>query len=284
MKKIFKLLKNQQLKTTAILLITIATFGFLGCNKNKESICVNDEPPYNCENGMDVAFLIDYTGSMGGAINDIKAQVANIVSAITTQSGTNYRLSLSIFDEYQKGALPTYNSIAGYTALPATQKMTISTGLTTNQYLTTMQPFALNNSASFTTQLALLNASMPIGNGNGIPEPGDLLLNEVLNNNFAGTWRTGVTKLIIIITDAPASGNDDSSTAVDDTFLTSLANNANLQGVQCVLLTTFAGGNYETKLIANNTSGTFVVSPGFRDVSTNIIDQINNICTKNGLK
>ena len=280
--------KKFYLKNTMLLYLLISCIGYLSCKKNT-TICDYDQEATGCDAGMDVAFLIDYTGSMGSAIDSIKKEVNNIVNTIVAESGGDYRLALGIFDEYQKRATPTYASSAAYTALPAGQKKTITTGATTDQFLTMMELFSPANATTFSTQLSFLNnnPNMPMGHGVGGPEPGDLLLNEILNNNFAGTWRTGnITKLAIIITDAPASGDDDKATAADDTYLQNLASVANSMGVQCVLLTTFSGNplypaNYQLQLIGNNTGGSAVVAPTFSNISNDIINQIQNICNEN---
>ncbi len=122
------------------------------------------------------------------------------------ESGGDYRLALGIFDEYPKRSGPSYMASPAYTALPAAQKKIITSGTSTDQHLTMMEKFAPANATSFSTQLAFLNnnPNMPMGWGINGPEPGDLLLYEMLNNNFAGTWRSGnITRLAIIITDAP---------------------------------------------------------------------------------
>ncbi len=284
-------MKKLYTKLLAILLICIAIFTTISCKKNT-ALCDYDEAPTGCAAGMDVAFLIDYTGSMGGAIDSIKSEVNNIVNTIMVESGGDYRLALGIFDEYPKKAGPSYIASPAYTALPAAQKKIVSTGTTTDQHLTMMENFAPANAGSFTSQLSFLNnnPNMPMGWGIGGPEPGDLLLDEILNNGFAGTWRGGnITKLAIIITDAPASGDDDNATATDDTFLQTLTATANSMGVQCVLLTTFSGNsmypaNYQLQLIANNTGGSAVVAPTFSSISKDIITQIQNICSESQAK
>lgn len=276
-------------KNIAFLLLFIV--GTQSCQKSSE-ICAYDEAPAGCDAGMDVVFLIDYTGSMGGAIDSIKKEVNSIVNTIVTESGGDYRLALGIFDEYQKRTGPSYIASPAYTSLPASQKKVISSGATTDQHLTMMEMLAPANASSFATQLSFLNnmPNMPMGWGIGGPEPGDLLLNEVLNNGFAGAWRGGgITKLAIIITDAPAGGDDDNATATDDTYLQNLATVANSMGVQCVLLTTFSGNptypaNYQLQLINNNTGGSAVVAPTFNNISKDIITQIENICNKNQRK
>lgn len=272
---------------------TLALSLFLSCSKSES--CDYTEPEaaaQGCEAGMDVAFLVDYTGSMGGAIDSVKKEVNNIANAIVTESGGDYRLSLSIFDEYTKPGkeipLPQYINAPDYVGLPSGQKLVISSGPTTNQYLTMMEKFAPANKTSFSTQLAKLNnpAAMKLGAGIGGPEPGDLLLHEILSNQFAGTWRPGnITKLAVIITDAPASGDDDNATAADDTYLDALAATANSMGIQCILLTTFKGNgtypaNYKLHLIANNTGGAAYEFNNFNNISQDLISIIQNICSQ----
>ncbi len=280
-------MKTHSIKPLIILLICIMPFFTISCKKNTD-LCNYDEAPTGCAAGMDVAFLIDYTGSMGGAIDSIKSEVSSIVNTIMAESGGDYRLALGIFDEYPKRGGPSYIASPAYTALPAAQKKIITTGTNTDQHLTMMEKFAPANSTSFSTQLSFLNnnPNMPMGWGINGPEPGDLLLHEILNNSFAGAWRGGnITKLAIIITDAPASGDDDNANTTDDSFLQTLAATANSMGVQCVLLTTFSGNtlypaNYQLQLIANNTGGSAVVAPTFNNISRDIISQIQNICNE----
>ncbi|MCH5690450.1 hypothetical protein LWM68_43195 [Niabella sp. W65] len=139
--------------------------------------------------------MIDYTGSMGGAIDSIKSEVSNIVNTIMAESGGDYRLALGIFDEYPKRSGPSYMASPAYTALPAAQKKIITSGTSTDQHLTMMEKFAPANATSFSTQLAFLNnnPNMPMGWGINGPEPGDLLLYEMLNNNNSRVPGVAVT-------------------------------------------------------------------------------------------
>lgn len=252
-------------------------------NSCKKETCVYDDNtnPPACTKGMDVVFAIDYTGSMGGAINNIKSSIGNIVNTIVTKSGGDYRLALTIFDEASRGGVPAYSTQIPYTSLPAANKLVLSTGPTTNQYLTVMESFGYANNATFSAQLANLNGAMAMGNGVGFAEPGDLLIDKVINSSFAGAWRPNIAKLVIIITDAPASGDDDNNSAVDDAFLTTLATNANTSGVQYILITTQPTNNYETQLIANNTGGLKLMSANFANIAPDIITMINNLCDNN---
>lgn len=280
-----KIYKKHIGKLSILALLFLVSFS---CQEKECEYEQKDLPPYSCEAGMDVAFLIDYTGSMGGVINDIKSSIGTILPTIIAESGGDYRLSLSIFDEVGKDHVGNpqpagYSTHTDYTSLPATQRKIITTG-TSAQYLTMMEPFAAGNNTSFTTQLNKLNGPMPLGGGNGFPEPGGLLLNEILNNTFAGAFRTtSITKLAIIITDAPAGGDDDTADATDDTFLTGLAATANSMGVQCVLITSMVAGtsNYEISLIDNNTDSMKITGSDFSNISTDIITMIENVCENN---
>ncbi len=275
-------------KITVLILLLVTAFSCADSPCEYESNEADEEFPYACEAGMDVAFLIDYTGSMGGAIEGIKSSVISIANTIETESGGDYRLSLSIFDETVKDGdivtLPSYASQVDYTSLPAAQRVINTTGTNRAQYLTMMEKFGTANKTSFGTQLAKLNGSMSLGGGVGFPEPGGLLLNEVLNNSFAGTWRTGtITKLVIIITDATAGGDDDTADGIDDTYLATLAATANAMGVQCILITSLAAGtsNYEISLIDNNDESMKITGADFSNIADDIITMIEGICDNN---
>jgi hypothetical protein len=146
-----------------------------------------------CPEGMDVVFVVDYTSGMGGAINGLKTGVSNLISNISSESGGNYRLGLVLFD----GGGATYNSSNFYTSLPAGQKI-----IEGNSYVLITcaeQMEAVGNSSSFQTSLNAINTSdMPIGSQN---EWGLRAVTEVVDNQFAGSFREGVQKLIVLITD-----------------------------------------------------------------------------------
>lgn len=270
------------IKIFIIAILSVITFG---CEDEKEACAYDQEEfPFSCSSGMDVAFLIDYTGSMGGAINDIKTSVNAIASTIVTQSGGNYRLALSIFDEVGKGGTPAYATQTDYVSLPILQKIINTTGASTSQYLTMMEKFATTNQTSFSAQLAKLNGTLSLGSGAGFPEPGDLLLDEIINYNFAGTWRNNITKLAIIITDAPAGGDDDTASTIDDTDLASFAATADGLGIQCILVTSLPTSNYQVQLIDNNNGGLKLMSADLNNVSADIIRLIENICIYNDEK
>ena len=235
---------------------------------------VSGNVPYvPCTDGMDVVFLVDYTGSMGGAIDGVKTSIANIASTIVTESTNNYRLGLVIFDEYSSATNSNYDDKTAYTSLPSNQRY-INTGIGGKyQWITAVEMMSTNNETSFTTQLNKLNTiDFPLGSGENTPEPSDIGVDLVGLQNFANSFRTGVARLVVLITDATPGGNDDAYGASDISFVNSLIPQLTNQGVRVLLMTT-AGTNVLYDL-ATGTNG--VVSSGF--TGSDIITAIENVC------
>jgi hypothetical protein len=273
-------------KIKYIVAVFFAMAAISSCKKTTCDVVVQDTFPYKCETGMDVAFLVDYTTSMGGVINNIKTNIGSIASTIIAKSGGDYRLSLSIFDETGKNGVVSYLGSPDYINLPAAQKIKNTTAPTQDQYLTMLEKFSTVNLTSFSTQLAKLNTpALPMGGGNlTFPEPGGMLVGAIVNSAFAGAWRPFKNKFIIIITDNVDGGDDGIANTTDDAFLTTLAANANAQGIQCILVTSVpsAASNYSLKLIANNSGAIQSTSANLSNIAPIINQMINDICENNG--
>jgi uncharacterized protein YegL len=141
---------------------------------------------------MDVVFVVDTTGSMGGAIDSVKTDLNTIVNQISDASGGDFQLGLVRFD----------------TAVIVESDL------------------ATGNTDAFKAKINLLVAS----GGVGEPEASDEALNTVINHlkttdrtagqqvgNFNGLFRTGAARIIIIVTDARPAGFDDTyEDGVDD--------------------------------------------------------------------
>lgn len=229
-----------------------------------------------CIDGMDVVFLVDYTGSMKDAINAIKAAIASIVDTIVTESGDNYRLGLVLFDETTSGTVSNYSTGSAYIALPAEQKY-VNTGLNSRyQWITAMETLSTGNESTFTTQLNVLNATgFSIGSGVGGPEPSDMGVDRIVNYDLVGSFRNDVTKLIIIITDNTPSGNDDVTNATDVAFIDQLVIDCSTRGIKVLLMKPSAGSLSPLETLATGTGG--LVSTSFTPSA--IITSIENICT-----
>jgi hypothetical protein len=134
----------------------------------------------------DVAFVIDVTGSMGGAIDNVRNELPNIMASAVAASGGDVRFGLVVFED-QVGMI---------------QNMTF-------------------DQAAMQAAIATLSA----GGGANIPEASDEALREVITHDaecyngrshFA-TLREGCTKIIVLVTDALPGGCDDQFTpGVDD--------------------------------------------------------------------
>jgi len=180
-------------------------------------------------NPIDVVFVVDYTGSMGGAIAQVKTGIVDIVNYIREASNDNYRLGLVLYDERSNSSSPGYASSPTYSTLPAalryvgqTNLLTIDEGTRSDyyQWITCMATMSFNNFDHFYTQLSAIgNTSLEpgtigIGSGASLAEPGDLAIDMVgnLSGNFptlglegdgylSGKFRSNANKIIINITD-----------------------------------------------------------------------------------
>ncbi len=172
-----------------------------------------------CQDGMDVVFVVDYTGSMSNAINGVKNGINSIVTEIQSQSNGNYRLGLVLFDGTSSQLQNNYVGQSDFYAdLDSTQK--INTG---NNVITCVEKMNLvGNQSTFATHLSYLATSngptgMAIGAGT---ECGGVATYEVVQNSFAGQWRSNVLKLVILITDdEPSEGYaNGNSNGTDPTY------------------------------------------------------------------
>ena len=253
--------------------------------QGKEKVCPDvtqqtDDAAPPCNQGIDIGFLFDYTISMTGDINTAKSSVANIISDIKTASGFpthTYRLGLAIFDEKGgTGQTPSYNTNANYTSLPAAQRE-IQNGTGATQFFTAMEMFQNNNETSFTTQLNKLNnpsgGGMPIGNGDLVPEPGGLLVNKVINNDFLGAFRTNIAKILVIVTDAAPGGEDQQTNATDTALFNTLATQCQNAGIKVIVLGTGANNSLYSGLATATGGGT---NSTFN--AANITTLITNLC------
>ena len=136
---------------------------------------------------MDVAFVIDVTGSMGGAINNVKAAIPQLMDQIVDASAGDYRAEL------------------------VTVRDAIDVGV----------QFAAGNRTAIQNAVQNLFA----GGGGNAPEMTDEALRTTINALGPGPHQTGTAlpfrssalKIIVLITDALPAGFDDFYTpGVDD--------------------------------------------------------------------
>jgi hypothetical protein len=157
---------------------------------------------------LDLAFVVDTTGSMGGALDNIKKGLNNIVGEATTVSGGNVRY--------------------GVVSFPG-EEVIVNT------------PFADGNESAAKTAI---NGLSP-GGGGSEPEASDEAMNTVINGlkasdrpagqqtgDFQPPYRSGAEKLAVLITDAHPGGFDDAFTAADTAHVKSLAAQAKAKGIR----------------------------------------------------
>jgi hypothetical protein len=242
-----------------------------------------------CSAGMDVAFVIDYTTSMGSEINAIKSGISTIINSVTSQVGSNvYRLGLVTADE-GTASTPNYNTSSAYAALPSAQRI-INTGTNRYQYITAWEKFQNNNTTTFQAQLAKLNtgaptAGVPLGGGAGAAEPTDVAIGQIIEaSNFLNAFTSSSAKYVVVITDNLPSGTDDQFNETDIARLNSLQATALTGGIKIMvcgagvnLTYTPAGGTlvYPWRQLATNTGGAFNVNEN----PSSIASLITNGCS-----
>jgi hypothetical protein len=154
---------------------------------------------------LDVAFIIDDTGSMGNTLVNLQSGLAAIMSDIQLASPGNYRIAVVSFKDN----------------------------------VTVRVNFALNNAAAATTAINSLVA----GGGSNVPEASDEALNTAVNAlptpgrpqniDFTPGWRPAAAKIAILVTDALPAGFDDTySPGVDDVNANNVAVQAASQGIR----------------------------------------------------
>ncbi len=247
-------------------------------NFQNKGILVTSKYVPSCVEGMDVVFLIDYTASMGDEIDALKLNISSIVQTIITESGGDYRLGLVIFDEYIGQVNNKYGTNVEYTSLPAAQRyVNYNAVADKSQWITALEVMSTSNNHSFTTQLNKLNDTIELGAGSGHPEPGGMGFQQILNG-ITGEFRSNVSKLVILITDAQPGGDDDSYDATDDNFLHTVGTAAANDNVRALVLSQRNNlPNREYRILADDSGGSFTQDLNLSP--TTIIQIIQDICS-----
>lgn len=234
--------------------------------------------PAPCEEGMDVVFLIDYTGSMSSMIEKVKTSVNTIVSTIVGESNENYRLALVLYDEERRLAPLRYANAPTYKRLPTRDKIVQNNKNSTASIFALERLEALNNFTNFKKQLNLLNtsSSLPLGTGNEFPEPAGVALEEIVINRRFGAFRPGVSKFIVLITDANDGGKDEVYDPKDP-FVSTFIKEARSENVQMLLMTRYNRSTLDE--IAEGTGG--LVSRSTELNPIDVIKVIQDVCDTN---
>ena len=186
---------------------------------------------------MDLVFVVDDTGSMGGALDNVKTQLPDIIATAQGASGGDLRMALVTF--------PSDNVVVN-------------------------APFTTSVSVIESNIQALV-----AGGGNGEPEASDTSLQFavtggtgssscVISNAPMGTFRTGCVKIAVLITDAhPGECLDTFTLGVSDIYAHNVALQAAAAGVLVsAIYVPDSGEDPEIKAImqdyADTTGGVFV--------------------------
>ena len=247
-------------------------------NFQNKGILVTSKIVPSCIEGMDVVFLIDFTGSMGDEIDALKLNISSIVQTIITESGGDYRLGLVIFDEYVGPNNVRYGTNVEYTSLPASQRYVNYNAIADrSQWITAFESMSDQNNTTFIIQLNKLNDEISLGSGSSSPEPGGIGFEQILNG-IAGEFRDNVAKLVILITDAQPGGDDDSYDATDDNFLHTVGTAAGVANVRALVLSQRNNlPNREYRILADDSGGSFTQDSNLSP--TTIIQIIQDICS-----
>jgi uncharacterized protein YegL len=184
---------------------------------------------------MDVVFIIDDTGSMGGAINNVRKELLNIFQEIENVSDNNYRISIVTFKDD----------------------------------VTVVVPFGdLLNKDQVTAAVNVMRAS----GGGDWPEASDEALNTVVNelaertnqNGDFTPFRDDVIKIIILVTDAPSGGFPGANDNAARLHLIEVAEDAAVRDmlISGVYVPTGSQGDAaaDLKEIADITNGAYVMT------------------------
>lgn len=163
-------------------------------NTARVDITITDRP--SCTSGIDFAMVVDVTASMDAPIQNVKDSLSTIITEISNKFSGNYRIALIAVTD-------------------GDPKYVIS------------EPFSMNNEASAQTAINNIVRSA----GGNTAEPTGLGIEAVLNGE-AGAFRENVSRAIVMITDAPPSGDDDKFTEADRVFTRELSERAAGMGVQ----------------------------------------------------
>lgn len=227
----------------------------------------------SCDLPIDMAIVLDITGSMGSVINNLKASIPDIVNTIITQSGNDYRLALVIVDE--KGG--------GHTDAGGSQPEPL------NDYVEVICNFANNNQTAFNTALTpvYIGYGGNLGSywgGGGLPEPTDHGIVRILDGD-AGAFRSDAYKMIVMITDALPSGGDDLyQPSVDGVQVQAIADAAAAAGVAIYPIRTGIGVSGDDSAVIETVHNIYATTTGgiaydapTGDVGSLITDAVNSI-------
>lgn len=192
---------------------------------------------------IDLAFVIDTTGSMGDDIDDVKAFATELISTLSTRTGS-YRFSLV-----------DYRDFAERTGDP-------------NDYPATLQLGFTDDALAITSAIDGLS----LGFGGDGPETAWSGIDEALNQS----WRPGVKKVIVQLGDAPAHDPEPISGL---TLAGLVAKAKSIDPVEVYTIDTGSAGTALAELAAQ-TGGEVLAAPNPSQVSEQILSALETSLSK----
>jgi hypothetical protein len=211
---------------------------------------------------IDLAIVLDDTGSMGGAIANVKAELPSIIDQAQAASGPD-GVPDSPDDDLRLGFVTFKDDV------------TVHDKLTTD--LSTVE-----------THIAAEFAS----GGGALPEASDEAKNATVNNlsaragqtgDFDEPWRAGAVKIVILITDAPPGGFNDFEDAADDAKMHDVAVMAAAAGIKVSDVFVPTAGDYagQAALLADDaltSGGAFITTAADGTGTAGAISAIIDAC------
>jgi hypothetical protein len=206
---------------------------------------------------MDVVFVVDDTGSMDGAISNVKLGISSIADDVVAASGGDYQMAVVSFSDAVE----------------------------------TDEDLAPGNEVAVKLAINALFAS----GGLGAPEASDAALDTVVNGTSAGSdagpcnqpfnsagFRPGAVKIAVMLTDNLPGGCNDAFTVVDDVNAARVANDAAAAGILISAIYNEDSPSATTVGIMTNyaatTGGVFVNTPSNGDGTAAAIEEIIAAC------
>jgi hypothetical protein len=207
-------------------------------------------PTAKCDDGIDMVFLLDRTGSMRNTISNLVLTIDAYATKVEEVTLNNYRFGLVSVEA--EGHDPLYTLRLAFSDL---------------------------NKAQLLAQLSLLFAE----GGLGAPEPTDLALNTIVRGTIGlGSWRANTNKIVILMTDNPPSGGDDEYTiGVDDVHAHNIAIDASSQHIRIISIQVGPSNPSAADVMTGyvtTTAGQYAYSQS-GVVSDAIIDALSILCT-----
>lgn len=206
----------------------------------RKTVTIDDAPPTS--GILDVMFMFDTSGSMGGAINQAKAAAGSILSGLA--SFGSLASGVSYYDEPGPGD--------GY-------------------------PNAIiqNLSTNAATTASTINTSVTLGMGGGggdFPEEGIHTLSKVATDTL---WRTGSSRVIIALGDATFKESNGYTLAGANAALA--ASGATFIGIDYGNMTYTSWGGISPQIFADASGGSIIESSGLDpdDLVEDIMDSVS---------